>query len=66
MNEYRHVTGVRRVFPDSAGTRVIVIDDKGDGFVYNPVSMEHVIFSIISGFNLSAPGVCFITNFIIG
>ena len=38
VNEYRHVVGIRKIFPDSAGTRVIFMDDKSDGFVYNPVS----------------------------
>jgi hypothetical protein len=32
------VIGIKDLFPDSSGTRVIFIDSKSDGFVYNPVS----------------------------
>ncbi|ELT93993.1 hypothetical protein CAPTEDRAFT_173399 [Capitella teleta] len=38
VNEYRHITGIRRIFPNQSGTRLIFIDDKSDGFVYNPVN----------------------------
>ncbi|XP_038055636.1 WD repeat-containing protein 19-like isoform X2 [Patiria miniata] len=38
VNEFRHEVGIRRVFPDPSGTRLIFIDDKSDGFVYNPVN----------------------------
>ncbi|XP_033742140.1 WD repeat-containing protein 19-like isoform X1 [Pecten maximus] len=38
VNEFRHVVGIRRLFPDPSGSRVIFIDDKSDGFVYNPVN----------------------------
>ncbi|XP_066931056.1 WD repeat-containing protein 19-like isoform X2 [Clytia hemisphaerica] len=34
VNEYRHVVGIRKIFPDEAGTKVIYIDDKSDGFIY--------------------------------
>ena len=37
MNEFRHVVGVRKLYPDPSGTRLIFVDDKSDGFVYNPV-----------------------------
>lgn len=39
VNEFRHVVGIRRIFPDLGGTRLVFIDDKSDGFVYNPVSL---------------------------
>ena len=38
VNEFRHVVGIRRLFSDPSGTRLVFIDDKSDGFVYNPVS----------------------------
>ncbi|XP_022086384.1 WD repeat-containing protein 19-like [Acanthaster planci] len=38
VNEFRHEVGIRKVFPDPSGTRLIFIDDKSDGFVYNPVN----------------------------
>ena len=30
--------GISRLFPDSSGTTLVLIDDKSDAFVYNPVS----------------------------
>ncbi|KAL3878608.1 hypothetical protein ACJMK2_030942 [Sinanodonta woodiana] len=38
VNEFRHVVGVKKLFPDPSGTRLVFIDDKSDGFVYNPVN----------------------------
>ncbi|XP_014378025.1 WD repeat-containing protein 19 isoform X1 [Alligator sinensis] len=38
VNEYRHTVSVRKIFPDPNGTRLVFIDDKGDGFVYCPVN----------------------------
>ena len=26
------------MFPDASGTRLVIIDDKSDAFVYNPVN----------------------------
>ena len=42
VNEFRHVVGIRKLFPDPSGTRLIFMDDKSDGFVYNPVSIIFV------------------------
>ncbi|KAK7098094.1 WD repeat-containing protein 19-like [Littorina saxatilis] len=36
--EHRHMAGIRRIFPDPSGTRLIFIDDKSDGYVLNPVT----------------------------
>ncbi|XP_069058187.1 WD repeat-containing protein 19 isoform X2 [Pleurodeles waltl] len=38
VNEYRHTVGVKKVFPDPSGTRLVFIDEKSDGFVYCPVN----------------------------
>ncbi|XP_018591517.1 WD repeat-containing protein 19 [Scleropages formosus] len=38
INEYRHAVGVRKLFPDPNGTRLVFIDDKSDGFLYCPVN----------------------------
>jgi len=38
VNEFRHMCGMRMLFPDHSGTRLIFVDEKSDGFVYNPVS----------------------------
>ena len=43
VNEFRHVVGIRKIFPDINGTRLIFIDDKSDGYVYNPVSVAHTL-----------------------
>ena len=39
VNEFRHVVGIRKLYPDPSGTRLIFVDDKSDGFVYNPVQL---------------------------
>ncbi|XP_076036473.1 intraflagellar transport protein Oseg6 [Oratosquilla oratoria] len=38
VNDYRHTCGVRNLFAESSGRRVIFIDEKSDSFVYNPVN----------------------------
>lgn len=38
VNEFRHVVGIKRIFPDVSGTHLVFIDEKSDGFVYNPVN----------------------------
>ncbi|XP_039278793.1 WD repeat-containing protein 19 [Nilaparvata lugens] len=35
--DYRHTVGINEIFPDHSGTKVIVIDSKNDGYLYNPV-----------------------------
>lgn len=40
MNEFRHTAGVLKLFPDPSGTRLVFVDKKKDGFVYNPVSIK--------------------------
>ena len=31
--------GIKKIFPDVNGTHLVFIDEKNDGFVYNPVSI---------------------------
>ena len=31
--------GIKKIFPDVSGTHLVFIDEKSDGFVYNPVSI---------------------------
>ncbi|XP_073252735.1 WD repeat-containing protein 19-like [Porites lutea] len=38
VNEFRHVVGIKKIFPDFSGTYLVFIDEKTDGFVYNPVN----------------------------
>ena len=43
--------GIKKIFPDLSGTYLVFIDEKTDGFVYNPVSIHFVeqsdIFCIV-------------------
>ncbi|KAG8591696.1 hypothetical protein GDO81_000268 [Engystomops pustulosus] len=36
VNEYRHPVSVKKIFPHASGTRLIIIDEKTEGFVYCP------------------------------
>ncbi|XP_040191059.1 WD repeat-containing protein 19 [Rana temporaria] len=36
VNEYRHPVSIRKIFPDASGTRLVLIDEKSEGFVYCP------------------------------
>ncbi|KAL6032112.1 hypothetical protein STEG23_011067, partial [Scotinomys teguina] len=38
INDYRHPVGVKKLFPDPNGTRLVFIDEKSDGFVYCPIN----------------------------
>ncbi|XP_046853283.1 WD repeat-containing protein 19-like [Xenia sp. Carnegie-2017] len=38
VNEFRHVVGIRKLFADQTGTKVVFLDDKSDGFVYCPAN----------------------------
>lgn len=42
--EYRHETGIRDIYADPAGTRLVFFDDKGHGYVFNPVSFIKTLF----------------------
>ncbi|XP_053433509.1 WD repeat-containing protein 19 isoform X4 [Nycticebus coucang] len=38
VTDYRHPVGVKKIFPDPNGTRLVFIDEKSDGFIYCPVN----------------------------
>lgn len=38
MNEYRHTSGVKAVFPEPSGTRLCFFDDKREAYIYSPVN----------------------------
>ena len=38
--ELRHSSGIKSIFPNEQGTRVVVIDDNDEGFMYNPVTSD--------------------------
>uniref|UniRef100_A0A7S3LUV7 WD repeat-containing protein 19 n=1 Tax=Palpitomonas bilix TaxID=652834 RepID=A0A7S3LUV7_9EUKA len=42
VNEYKHECGIKKVFPNPAGTRMVFIDETSAGFIYNPVN-DHKI-----------------------
>lgn len=35
--EFRHAVGIRSIFPDLSGTKVILCDAKSEGYLFNPV-----------------------------
>lgn len=37
VSTFRHVCGIKQVFPDPSGARLIFVDDKGDTLLFNPV-----------------------------
>ncbi|XP_039203284.1 WD repeat-containing protein 19 isoform X1 [Crotalus tigris] len=38
VNKYQHSVGVKKIFPDPNGTKLVFVDAKSDGFVYCPVT----------------------------
>eukprot|EP01137_Pigoraptor_chileana_P005155 Opistho-2@47869 len=38
VTEFRHVVGIKDVFPDVGGSRLIFFDEKNDGFLFTPVN----------------------------
>uniref|UniRef100_A0AAQ5ZYZ6 Anaphase-promoting complex subunit 4 WD40 domain-containing protein n=1 Tax=Amphiprion ocellaris TaxID=80972 RepID=A0AAQ5ZYZ6_AMPOC len=39
VSSYNHSVGVRKVFPDLNGTRLVFIDDKNGGFLFSPANV---------------------------
>lgn len=54
VNEYRHMVGLKKVYPNKAGTRSLVVDAAQSAFVVNPVND---IATEIQGFPASADSV---------
>lgn len=44
MSSYNHSVGVRKVFPDVNGTRLVFIDDKNSGFLLSPANVSTHLF----------------------
>ncbi|XP_037504482.1 WD repeat-containing protein 19 [Rhipicephalus sanguineus] len=42
INRYKHSSGIRQLHLDPSNTRLVALDDRSQGFVYNPVN-DHVI-----------------------
>lgn len=51
VNEYTHESGIRRIYPNQEGTRVVLIDVGGMAWLYNPVNDDCITVS-------DFPGVC--------
>lgn len=43
VNEYKHESGIKRIFPNQEGTRVILIDFMGCAYLYNPVNDDCIM-----------------------
>ncbi|XP_044727730.1 WD repeat-containing protein 19 [Chrysoperla carnea] len=43
--EYKHVIGIKNIFIDPGGTRLVFIDDKSQGYLYNPVINQVTIIN---------------------
>ncbi|KAG8249279.1 WD repeat-containing protein 19 [Homalodisca vitripennis] len=43
VTEFQHVISIKAVYPDMVGTRLIFIDAKSDGYIYNPVTDDLVL-----------------------
>lgn len=44
-NEFKHSSGIVEIFVDPAGTRLVFLDVKSKGFVYNAVSFRSPLYS---------------------
>jgi len=38
VNVFKHGVPIRSIYPNQCGTHIAIIDDKGDGILYNPVA----------------------------
>ena len=37
----QHTTGIRNVFPDPGGTRLVFINENSEGYILNPVRIPY-------------------------
>ncbi|KAF7280794.1 hypothetical protein GWI33_005520 [Rhynchophorus ferrugineus] len=42
-SEYKHVIGIRNLYLDPAGSRLVFVDVKGHGYIYNTVTSELIM-----------------------
>jgi WD repeat-containing protein 19 len=38
VNKYKHDTGIKKIFPEPYGMSVAFMDDKSEGFIFNPIN----------------------------
>ncbi|XP_043247202.1 WD repeat-containing protein 19-like isoform X3 [Amphibalanus amphitrite] len=45
VNEYRHTMGIRQLYPEVNGTRVVFVDERSEGHIFNPVTdlLERIV-----------------------
>ncbi|KAM9313669.1 WD repeat-containing protein 19 [Pholidichthys leucotaenia] len=46
VSNFSHTVGVRKVFPDIIGTRLVFIDDKNSGFLFSPANATASCFEL--------------------
>jgi len=39
VTDFCHSIGIRELYANQMGTHLVVVDDKSEGYVYNPVSV---------------------------
>lgn len=39
---YRHEMGIKKIFPDIDGARLVLLDEQNQGFIYIPTTEEHI------------------------
>ena len=49
VNEFRFKLGIRKIFPNPLGTRIVLIDDTNAGYLYSPVNDQTVPIERLSG-----------------
>ena len=42
VNKYKHSTGIKKIFAEPYGMSIAFIDDKSEGYIYNPVNSNIV------------------------
>lgn len=45
VSDYRHTSGIKNIYAEPSGRRLVLVDEKGEGYIYNPVSIY--FFSIV-------------------
>lgn len=44
VSDYRHIQEVTSIYAEPSGRRLVIVDTKGDGYLYNPVSLDSNAF----------------------
>jgi len=42
VNKYKHTCGIKKIYAEPYGMSIAFIDDKSEGFIYNPVNSNIV------------------------